>query len=265
MFLMFYFSCEVLHAAVAGVPAECCWLLYCCCCHPLWVNGVNAVGWPPCMLLPASLLLQSFLLLLAPLTLIKKKTKFFSCIRKFRWDRLQSHTVYCMRKGFLIYEEMRKYLTIYEEAVSHTCLWNRSLLNFLTYDYEENFLFFFTVLSVLLLLSYLLLLVFLLLWAVILLLSTLLLLVAGVPTAACVTAIACIPAVAGFPAVAYITAIACIPALAGVPLVLMFSLLLHCTVHKCRKTKSVEIRCTYGIINGDISQKKENISHSDDS
>ncbi len=25
-----------------------------------------------------------------------------------------------MRKGFLIYEEMRKYLTIYEEAVSHT-------------------------------------------------------------------------------------------------------------------------------------------------
>jgi hypothetical protein len=24
-----------------------------------------------------------------------------------------------MRKGFLIYEEMRKYITIYEEAVSH--------------------------------------------------------------------------------------------------------------------------------------------------
>jgi hypothetical protein len=24
-----------------------------------------------------------------------------------------------MRKGFLIYEDMRKYLTIYEEAVSH--------------------------------------------------------------------------------------------------------------------------------------------------
>jgi hypothetical protein len=24
-----------------------------------------------------------------------------------------------MKKGFLIYEEMRKYLTIYEEAVSH--------------------------------------------------------------------------------------------------------------------------------------------------
>jgi hypothetical protein len=25
-----------------------------------------------------------------------------------------------IRKGFLIYEEMRKYLTIYEAAVSHT-------------------------------------------------------------------------------------------------------------------------------------------------
>ncbi len=27
-----------------------------------------------------------------------------------------------MRKSFLIYEKMRKYFTIYEEAVSHTCL-----------------------------------------------------------------------------------------------------------------------------------------------
>jgi hypothetical protein len=26
---------------------------------------------------------------------------------------------YCMRKGFLTYKDMRKYLTIYEEAVSH--------------------------------------------------------------------------------------------------------------------------------------------------
>jgi hypothetical protein len=31
-----------------------------------------------------------------------------------------------MRKGFLVYEEMRKYLTITEEAVSHLCLCNRS-------------------------------------------------------------------------------------------------------------------------------------------
>jgi hypothetical protein len=45
-----------------------------------------------------------------------------------------------MRKGFLIYEEMRKYFPIYcmyEKAVSHNC----SILNFLIY--EENFSFFF--------------------------------------------------------------------------------------------------------------------------
>ncbi len=37
-----------------------------------------------------------------------------------------------MRKGVLIYEEMPKYLTIYEEAVSLSHIWlcNRSLLNF---------------------------------------------------------------------------------------------------------------------------------------
>ncbi len=38
-----------------------------------------------------------------------------------------------MRKGFLIYEEMRKYLVIYEEAVCHIWLCNRSRLNFLIY------------------------------------------------------------------------------------------------------------------------------------
>ncbi len=31
--------------------------------------------------------------------------------------QLQCHTY--MRKGFLIYEEMRKYFAIFEEAVSH--------------------------------------------------------------------------------------------------------------------------------------------------
>ncbi len=46
-----------------------------------------------------------------------------------------------IRKDFLIYEEMRKYLTIYEEAVGHIWLCTRSLLKILTY--EENFLFFF--------------------------------------------------------------------------------------------------------------------------
>jgi hypothetical protein len=44
-----------------------------------------------------------------------------------------------MRRGFLLYEEMRKYLTIYEEAVSHIWLCNWSLLNFLLY--EEYFFF----------------------------------------------------------------------------------------------------------------------------
>ncbi len=46
-----------------------------------------------------------------------------------------------MRKGFLIYEEIRKYLVIYEEAVSNIWLCNRSLLDFLIY--EEKFVFFF--------------------------------------------------------------------------------------------------------------------------
>jgi hypothetical protein len=42
----------------------------------------------------------------------------------------------CMRKGFLIYEEMRKYLTIYEEAVSHIGFFKLNLWNFLIC--EEN-------------------------------------------------------------------------------------------------------------------------------
>ncbi len=50
-----------------------------------------------------------------------------------------------MRKGFLIYEEMCKYLVIYEEAFSLIWLCNWSLVNFLIY--EENFLFFLSVYS----------------------------------------------------------------------------------------------------------------------
>jgi hypothetical protein len=46
-----------------------------------------------------------------------------------------------MRKVFLIYEEMCKYLVIHEEAVSHIGLCNRSTLNFPIY--EENLFFFF--------------------------------------------------------------------------------------------------------------------------
>ncbi len=45
-----------------------------------------------------------------------------------------------IRKGFLIYEEMPKYLRIYEEAVSHIWLCNCSIVNFLIY--EENLIFF---------------------------------------------------------------------------------------------------------------------------
>jgi hypothetical protein len=48
-------------------------------------------------------------------TLIKKKIKFAPDIRKIRWEVAKSY----MRKGFLIYEEMRKYLVIDEDAVSH--------------------------------------------------------------------------------------------------------------------------------------------------
>ncbi len=44
------------------------------------------------------------------------------------------------RKGFLIYEEIRKYFPIYEEAVSHLAA-SRSILNFRIY--EENLIFFF--------------------------------------------------------------------------------------------------------------------------
>jgi hypothetical protein len=49
-------------------------------------------------------------------TLIKKKIKFSSYIRKFRSGAVAKSY---MRKGFLIYEEMHKYFSIYEEAVSH--------------------------------------------------------------------------------------------------------------------------------------------------
>ncbi len=47
-----------------------------------------------------------------------------------------------LRKGFQIYEEMRKYLTIryeIEDVVSYTLLCNCSILNFLIY--EENLIF----------------------------------------------------------------------------------------------------------------------------
>jgi hypothetical protein len=49
-----------------------------------------------------------------------------------------------MRKGFLIYEEMRKNFPIYKVAVSHTWLCNCSILNFLVlYSIEGKFDFLF--------------------------------------------------------------------------------------------------------------------------
>ncbi len=49
-------------------------------------------------------------------TLITKKIKFSSYISKIQNGAVAKSY---LRKGFLIYEEMLKYLTIYEEAVSH--------------------------------------------------------------------------------------------------------------------------------------------------
>ncbi len=71
------------------------------------------------MLLISSWLLKNRLCLCTD----KKKMKFFSYIRKFRVDRVQSQI---WGRG-LIYKETRKYLTIYEEADSHICLCIRSL------------------------------------------------------------------------------------------------------------------------------------------
>jgi hypothetical protein len=45
----------------------------------------------------------------------KKKRKFSPYIGKFSGAVANSY----MRKGFLIYDEIRKYLVIYDEAVSH--------------------------------------------------------------------------------------------------------------------------------------------------
>ena len=61
---------------------------------------------------------------------------------------IRSESVAKSRKSFkllysVIYEEMRKYLPIYEEAVGHMWLCNCSTLNFLIY--EENLIFFLSV------------------------------------------------------------------------------------------------------------------------
>jgi hypothetical protein len=52
-----------------------------------------------------------------PNALIKKKTKFSYIL--YKEVQMGSGAKSYMRKGFLIYEEMHKYFTIDEEAVSH--------------------------------------------------------------------------------------------------------------------------------------------------
>ncbi len=70
--------------------------------------------------------------------MIKKVNQIFLIYKAFQSGAVAKSY---MRKGFLIYEEMRKYVRIYEEAVSHIWLCNRSFLNLLIF--EENLIFFF--------------------------------------------------------------------------------------------------------------------------
>ncbi len=48
--------------------------------------------------------------------LIKKEKEIFLILKEIQMGSVAKSY---MRKAFLIYEEMRKYLTIFEEAVSH--------------------------------------------------------------------------------------------------------------------------------------------------
>jgi hypothetical protein len=48
----------------------------------------------------------------------KKENKFFLIYKEIQTGAVAKSY---MRKGFLIYEVMRKYLVIFEEAVSHDC------------------------------------------------------------------------------------------------------------------------------------------------
>ncbi len=69
---------------------------------------------------------------------VKKEKKIFLIFRKIRKRAVAMSYI---RKGFLMYEEMRKYLTIYEETVGHMGFCNCFILKFLIY--EETFIFFF--------------------------------------------------------------------------------------------------------------------------
>ena len=65
----------------------------------------------------------------------KKENKIFRMYKEIQMGAVSKSY---MRKGFLIYEEMRNYLFIYEEAVSHIWICNHILLDLLIY--EESFL-----------------------------------------------------------------------------------------------------------------------------
>ncbi len=68
----------------------------------------------------------------------KKEKKIFLIYKEIQSGAVAKSN---MRKDFLIYEKMRKFFPIYEEAVRHLWLCNCSILNFLIY--EENLIFFF--------------------------------------------------------------------------------------------------------------------------
>ncbi len=56
---------------------------------------------------------------------------------------MESGAKFYMRKGSLIYEEMRKFFPIYEEAVSLICMTSHPIpLNFLIYEDNYYFLFY---------------------------------------------------------------------------------------------------------------------------
>jgi hypothetical protein len=74
------------------------------------------------------------------IALIKKENQIFLIYKEIQSEEVaKPHTVWgSLRKGFLTYEEMRKYFPIYEESVR---LCNCSTVNFLIY--EENLIIFF--------------------------------------------------------------------------------------------------------------------------
>jgi hypothetical protein len=68
----------------------------------------------------------------------KKENRVFLIYKKIQMGAVAKSY---MKKGFQIYEEMQKYLVIYDKAVSHKRLCNRSLLDFLIFK-ENSILFF---------------------------------------------------------------------------------------------------------------------------